>query len=136
MTLEELEKALPKIREKASVSYPWLSLNGLKYETINKIHNGGNYKLRSLYRYLDLLAYVLRIDGQLAEDLQTFGQIMREKRIAAGLTVVDICSQAHCTAKAIYDLEGGKGSQRSTLLSFISCIGGVSFSIHEMVDEL
>ena len=114
MTLEELEKALPKIREKASVSYPWLSLNGLKYETINKIHNGGNYKL----------------------DLQTFGRLMREKRIAAGLTVVDVCSQAHCTAKAIYDLEGGKGSQRSTLLSFISCIGGVSFSIHEMVDEL
>lgn len=53
MTLEELEKALPEIREKASVSYPWLSLKGLKYETINKIHNGGNYKLRSLYRYLD-----------------------------------------------------------------------------------
>ncbi len=136
MTLRELEKSLQGVRKDTSVSYPWLSLKGLKYETIIKIHNGKNYRLSSLFHYLDLLACVLYVDGQMAENAESLGDLLREKRIAAGLTVVDISSKLKCTQQIIYNLENGKSSSRNTLSGYISCIGDISFSIREMIDVL
>ena len=53
MEFTELEKKLESLRVEEEVTYNMLRERGLFIETVQNIYNGREYKISSLFKYLD-----------------------------------------------------------------------------------
>ena len=99
MTLEELEKRLVTIRKEEAVTFKMLRERGLSRETIMHIHEGKDYNITSLFKYLDALMYVIEVNGVIVANIKGFGQILRVIRLATNKTILQIQSELVWSAK-------------------------------------
>lgn len=122
MTLDQVEKRLAILRKEEGVTFKELGKHGLKRETVIRIHEGKDYNISSLFRYLDALMYVIEINGILCADIETFGNILHMGRQSSGLSLVQIQSKLVWTARQVYAIEKGRGYSRSSLVKYTDVI--------------
>lgn len=122
MTLEELERKLVTIRQDEEVTFKMLKERGLSRETIMHIHEGKDYNMSSLFKYLDALMYVIEVNGVIVSDLQGFSQILRGTRLAFNQTLQDIQRELAWNPKQVLSIEKGRGYTRSSLLKYTSIV--------------
>lgn len=122
MTLEELEKRLVTIRKEEAVTFKMLRERGLSRETIMHIHEGKDYNITSLFKYLDALMYVIEVNGVIVANIKGFGQILRVIRLATNKTILQIQSELVWSAKQVLAIEKGRGYTRNSLLKYSSII--------------
>ena len=138
MTLRELEIRLISLQKEMEISYSWIEKHrdGLKFDTVKKIQSGGNYRVGSLFQYLELLTHILVINNNQIEDQLQLGEFFKSKRIEAGLSVFDMSLKMKCPTKVIYNFEEGKGSVRNTFNAYAESLDNISFDIISMIDVL
>ena len=122
MTLNELELRLSELRKDMGVTYKWLSEHGLPMATVNKINNGGNYKMGSLFKYATNLYYAIRVDGEAVFDNITFGQLLRKKRISLGYNGVQLQSKLVWSPAKLIKIEKGQEYFKTALLEYLKVI--------------
>jgi len=122
MTLEELEKQLPEIRESQGASLSWLASRGIAGPTVYKIHRGENYAIGSLFKYIESLHYVVKVDGVLVTDTVKLSGLLKAKRIALGLSLLDLEKELGWSPNQVISVEKGSNYYRSTLLKYIQVV--------------
>ena len=133
MTLEELEKRLVTIRKEEAVTFKMLRERGLSRETIMHIHEGKDYNITSLFKYLDALMYVIEVNGVIVANIKGFGQILRVIRLATNKTILHIQSELVWSAKQVLAIEKGRGYTRNSLLKYSSIIN-VNYELISVFD--
>lgn len=133
MTLEELEKRLVTIRKEEAVTFKMLRERGLSRETIMHIHEGKDYNITSLFKYLDALMYVIEVNGVIVANIKGFGQILRVIRLATNKTILQIQSELVWSAKQVLAIEKGRGYTRNSLLKYSSIIN-VNYELISVFD--
>lgn len=133
MTLEELEKRLVTIRKEEAVTFKMLRERGLSRETIMHIHEGKDYNITSLFKYLDALMYVIEVNGVIVANIKSFGQILRVIRLATNKTILQIQSELVWSAKQVLAIEKGRGYTRNSLLKYSSIIN-VNYELISVFD--
>ncbi len=138
MTLRELEIRLTSLQKEMGISYSWIENHreGLKFDTVKKIQSGGNYRISSLFQYLDLLTHILVVNNHQIEDQGQLGEYFKAKRIEEGHSVFDMSLKMKCPTKVIYNFEEGKGSVRNTFNAYSESLDNISFDIISMIDVL
>lgn len=122
MTIEELEKQLPEIRESQGASLPWLASRGIAAPTVYKIHRGGNYAIGSLFKYIESIHYVLKVDGNLITDVAKLSHFLKSKRIEMGLSLSALEKELGWSANQVLSVEKGLNYHRTTLLKYIQIV--------------
>lgn len=122
MKLEELEKKLMTLRKEEEVTYKMLRDRGLSRETVQNIHNGKDYNVSSLFKYLDSLMYVIEINGVIVGDIVSFGAVLQNCRKAFGYSLIKVQSELVWTARQVLAIEKGRGYTRKSLLKYTSVI--------------
>lgn len=133
MELREIEEQLSRLRQDGNLSFMSLRKKGLPRETVMRIEGGGNYNVGSLFKYLELLFYLLTADGTVMEDAVQFGATLKEKRRESGKTLVEIAAEAHVSLQTASCVETGQGYRRSTLLAYMKVVP-VELGITSMFD--
>lgn len=122
MEFTELEKKLESLRVEEEVTYNMLRERGLFIETVQNIYNGREYKISSLFKYLDCLMYVIEINGTIVGNMVSFGEVLRNHRKALGYSLIKIQSELNWTARQVLAIEKGRGYTRSSLLKYTSIV--------------
>lgn len=138
MTLEELEKKLAVIRKEEQVTFKELKKHGVTRDTVLRIHNGQDYQISSLFKYLDALMYVVRINRVYVTNMVRFGRVLKLTRsVTFGYTLIDMQNKLICPAKKILAIEMGKGYTRSSLLQYTSFVNAdyELMSVFDLPDE-
>ena len=131
MTLEELEKRLVTIRKEEAVTFKMLRERGLSRETIMHIHEGKDYNITSLFKYLDALMYVIEVNGVIVANIKGFGQIVFYLVVLN--EVLQIQSELVWSAKQVLAIEKGRGYTRNSLLKYSSIIN-VNYELISVFD--
>ena len=122
MTLVELEKQLPDIREAQGASLTWLASRGLASPIVYRIHRGENYAIGSLLKYIESLHYVLKADGKIITGLPKFANVLRSKRTSLGMSLTTVQKETGWNANQVLAVERGSNFKRSTLLKYIELV--------------
>jgi len=133
MTLEELEKRLINIRKEEEVTFKMLKDRGLSSDTISNIHEGKEYKLSSLFKYLDALMYVIEVNGVTVSDIKGFGNLLRIMRQNKNLSLAQVQAQLGWTPRQVIAIEKGRGYTRNSLLKYTSLIE-VNYELESVFD--
>ena len=138
MKLEEVEKKLCTIRKEEEVTYKMLREKGLSREAVHNIHEGREYNVSSLFKYLDCLMYVIEINGVLVGNIVSLGQVLQCTRRAFGYSLVRVQNELAWEAKQVLAIEKGRGYTRSSLLKYTSLIGAdyELISVFELSPEI
>lgn len=135
MTYEELEKSLPAIQESEGVKFANLTKAGLGFQVVKHIHNGDNYKMLAMFRYLENLAYLLVVNGEIVEDIISFGLLLSTVRQNKGLTFTTLQSKVGLLPQQVIAIEHGKNYHRNTLMKYISLLD-LDFNVKSMLDVI
>lgn len=122
MTYKELEERLPILRKEMGVTYKWLQEHGLSNETVHKINHGENYKIGSLFKYVDNLYYTIKVDGVIVKDLQALGQFLKNKRKELGFNGIEMQSKLVWSASQLAKIEKGQEYFKSSFLAYIEVV--------------
>lgn len=133
MTIQELEQRVQELRSELGVTYRWLQDHGLAINSIMKIHHGENYRMATLFKYVENLFYVIEVDGVVVPDLPAFGVVLREKRKELGYNTIQMQSKLVWTMHQLLQVEKGRGYNKSSLLAYLEIVP-VDFQIKNLMD--
>lgn len=135
MKYEELEKILPALQESEGVKFKDLTRAGIGFQVVKRIHNGDNYKELALFRYLESIAYLLVVNGEVVEDIILFGILLSTIRQNKELTVNDVHEKTGLSPQQIIAIEHGRNYYRSTLVKYIEVLD-LDFNVKSMLDVI
>jgi hypothetical protein len=121
-SLYEIEQELYKIRMMTTISLRDIknAEEKLNVMVMYNIERHQEYSFENLLKYVKILGKRLLLDGRPVESMTDIGTILKEKRTAAGLSVLSAFSQTQIQPKSIAKMESGKQYRKSTLAKYIS----------------
>ena len=135
MRYEELEKILPALQDSEGVKFKDLAKAGIGFQVVKHIHNGENYRVLALFKYLECIAYLLVVNGEIIEDIILFGILLSTVRENKGLTINDIYEKTGLSPQQIVAIEKGRNYYRSTLIKYIDALD-LDFNVKSMLDVI
>lgn len=133
MTIQELEQQVQVLRSDLGVTYKWMNEHGLAMSSLMKIHHGENYRMSTLFKYVENLFYVIEADGIVVPDLLALGNVLREKRKKLGYNTIQIQSKLVWPMRQVLQIEKGRGYYKSSLLSYLEYVP-VDFQLKNLMD--
>lgn len=133
MTLREFEEQLSPAQLKAVVPDSQLNKWGISALAIRHLKDGDNYRLSTLFDYLEHIGYLILADKTIAEDQEMFGQLLRYHRESMHLTMSDVSRRTSLSLAQVQALEKGKGSSRKALEQYLSVVP-VDLDMVNMID--
>lgn len=133
MSIQELEKQIQALRSELGVTYKWLNTHGLSMSSIMAIHHDGNYRMSTLFKYVENLFYVIEADGIVVTDLASLGNVLREKRKKLGYNTIQIQSKLVWPMRQVLQVEKGRGYYKSSLLAYLEVVP-VEFNLKNLMD--
>ena len=130
-SLYEIEQELYKTRMMTTISLKDIktSENKVHVMVMYNIERHKDYSVENLLKYVKILGKRLFLDGQPVDSLADIGRILKEKRVAAGLSMFAAFNQTQILPKSISKMESGKQYRKSTLVKYIS-----NFNLHFTLD--
>lgn len=121
-SLYEIEQELYKIRMMTTISLRDIknSEDKLNVMVMYNIERHQEYSFENLLKYVRILGKRLFLDGHPVENLTDVGKILKEKRNAAGLSMLSAFSHTQILPKSISKMESGKQYRKSTIAKYIS----------------
>ena len=109
-SLYEIEQELYKIRMMTTISLRDIknAEEKLNVMVMYNIERHQEYSFENLLKYVKILGKRLLLDGRPVESMTDIGTILKEKRTAAGLSVLSAFSQTQIQPKSIAKMESGK----------------------------
>lgn len=136
MTLPEIESKLEAIQLEQGLNYLTLKKAGLGYMLVKNIQHGKDYQIKYLFKYIDLLCYYIKVDGQMIDDLPALGQHLRRRRMEMNITPTQMAGRMEVSYNTFKRFENGLGCRRDTLLRYVSVLGDVDFSICDILSNI
>lgn len=133
MTIREIEIRLQELRKELGVTYTWLEDRGLSQNSVIKVLHGDNYRIATLFKYIENLYCVLVADGVFAATPESLGEILRSKRISLGYNSIQIQSKLTWPMRQVLAIEKGRGYYKSSLLSYLEVVP-VDFDLKSLAD--
>lgn len=133
MTIREIEIRLQELRKELGVTYTWLEDRGLSQNSVIKVLHGDNYRIATLFKYIENLYCVLVADGAFAVTPESLGEILRSKRISLGYNSIQIQSKLTWPMRQVLAIEKGRGYYKSSLLSYLEVVP-VDFDLKSLAD--
>ena len=128
--LFEIEQSLYKTRLISNTSLKDVSLkgDGLHIVVMYRIEKHKNYHITSLLKYAKILNRKIFADNILIDSVETLGELLKSKRLEAGLSLFKASSMSGIIPKSIIKIERGREYTKSTLVKYIS-IFPINFTI-------
>ncbi len=133
MTIREIEIKLQELRKELGVTYAWLQDRGFSQNSVIKIIHGDNYRISTLFKYIDNLYCVLTVDGVIAGNPETLGEILRSKRISLGYNSIQIQSKLTWPMRQVLAIEKGRGYYKQSLLAYLEVVPA-DFDLKSLAD--
>ena len=133
MTIRDVENRLQELRKELGVTYNWLAERGLSQNSVIKVLHGDNYRIATLFKYIENLYCVLVADGTIVGNMESLGAILRSKRISLGYNSIQIQSKLTWTMRQVLAIEKGRGYYKSSLLAYLEVVP-VDFDIKSLAD--
>jgi len=133
MTIREIEIKIQELRKELGVTYTWLEERGLSQNSVMKVLHGDNYRISTLFKYIENLYCVLVADGVLVGNPEALGNILRSKRISLGYNSIQIQSKLTWTMRQVLAIEKGRGYNKNSLLSYLEVVP-VDFDLKSLAD--
>lgn len=120
--LFEIEQSLYKTRLISNTSLKDVSLkgDGLHIVVMYRIEKHKNYHITSLLKYAKILNRKIFADNILIDNVETLGELLKSKRLEAGLSLFKASSMSGIIPKSIIKIERGREYTKSTLVKYIS----------------
>jgi ribosome-binding protein aMBF1 (putative translation factor) len=117
--LEIIEKAIHERRMEKSVMPSQLKEKGFIIPTIYRIESHQNYSMKTLFPLLSELGIVMTVNGQDVRDKETLGRIIRETRLAKGLSQLDVIFKTKMSSSRLIAVERGRDYEKKTLNTYL-----------------
>ena len=127
MTIRDVENRLQELRKELGVTYNWLAERGLSQNSVIKVLHGDNYRIATLFKYIENLYCVL------VGNMESLGTILRSKRISLGYNSIQIQSKLTWPMRQVLAIEKGRGYYKSSLLAYLEVVP-VDFDIKSLAD--
>ena len=117
----EIEQELYKIRMMSSISLSQIrnSENKIHIMAMYNIERHKDYSIENLLKYVKVLGRRLFFGGRPVESLTDIGNILKERREAAGFSILSAFNHTHTLPKSISKMEAGKSYRKSTIANYI-----------------
>ena len=135
MKYEELEKTLLALQESEGVKFKDLQRGGVGFRAVKRIHSGKNYRVLALFKYLESIAYVLEVNGEIIETIWHFGIFLSTLRQNQGLTLDDLHKKTGLSPQQLIAIEHGKNYTKTTLLKYIELFN-LDFNVKYVLDVI
>lgn len=124
-----IENTVKDIREKGGISTLSLERRGLAHSIVYNIESHGNYAMRNLFKYLDLMGYNVKTNGQITADIVELGSVLKGFRENAKYTLRLMEQKTGLYNTQIIDIEKGRGYTKNTLLKYLAAFDNVKLEI-------
>ena len=131
MQINDIEKQIRSLRIEQQIKFKDLQIHGVSRSKIDNIESGRNYKIGSLFRYLERLAMYLVVDGETIEDIESFGKFLAHKRVSMKILTDDIKHKIKLNPQQISSIENGREYTKESLLKYIEVVN-VDFDLISM----
>ena len=133
MTIRDVEIKLQELRKELGVTYTWLEDRGLSQNSVIKILHGDNYRISTLFKYIENLYCVLVVDGVLVGNPEALGAVLRSKRISMGYNSIQIQSKLTWPMRQVLAIEKGRGYYKNSLLTYLEVVPA-DFDLKSLAD--
>ena len=118
----DIEQSLYKTRLVSNISLKDVSSqeDGLHIVVMYRIEKHQNYHMSSLLKYVKIMNKKLYADNILIDSLEQLGELLKSKRLAAGLSLLKAYSSSGVIPKNISRIERGEDYNKSTLKKYLS----------------
>lgn len=131
MQINDIEKQIRSLRIEQQIKFKDLQIHGVSRSKVDNIESGRNYKIGSLFRYLERLAMYLVVDGETIEDIESFGKFLANKRVSMKILTDDIKHKVKLNPQQISSIENGREYTKESLLKYIEVVN-VDFDLISM----
>lgn len=133
MTIDELTIKLKEKRIEREITLKSMTRIGVSYDQIHYIESGKNYKFDSFFKYLEASTMLLKVNGQVVENIVQFGDLLKDYRINRNILIRDMSYQAKIGTQQINNIEYGRNYTKSTLMKYLSVIN-IDFDFVSMME--
>lgn len=124
-----IENTVKDIREKGGISTLSLERRGLAHSIVYNIESHGNYAMRNLFKYLDLMGYNVKANGRIAADMAGLGSVLKGIRENEKYTLRLMEQKTGLYNTQIIDIEKGRGYTKNTLLKYLAAFDDLKLEI-------
>lgn len=137
--ISELGTAFQETRTFLGLSYYDIEGEGLSHVISRKIEEGGNFTMKSMYRYLSILGHhgigsLALLDeteqfGKDVSNMQRLGEALKVYRMVKHKTLSDMLLECGLRNNQIINIEKGNSCNSKTLQSYLSIFPDLYFDI-------
>lgn len=124
-----IEDAVKNVREAGQISTLSIERKGLAHSIVYNIENHGNYAVRNLFKYMDLIGLRLSVNDVAINNMEELGAFLRDKREKEKLTLRLMEGKTSLYNTQIIDIEKGRGYTKNTLLKYINAFEDIDFKL-------
>ena len=118
----DIEQSLYKTRLVSNISLKDVSSKdvGLHIVVMYRIEKHKNYHMSSLLKYVKIMNKKLYADNIWIDSLEQLGELLKSKRMAAGLSLLKVYASTGIMPKNISRIERGEDYNKATLIKYLS----------------
>lgn len=116
--LDTFESLVALERRTRKLTYAWFAERGISAKTVISIERGGNYRVSSLFKLVELMDCKVEINDKVINEYTQLGPFLKSLRIRFDINRVEMSRISGISMDSLNKLERGGDFTRSTLWKY------------------